>query len=158
MKLRKRSAVGFRIDMINVGQGDAFLLVIDGPSGPANILIDAGVKDAGVEVVSYVNSYAPEGLNLIFVTHLDNDHIGGMPTVLERVNLKSYAGLVMNVPPGLEHWRSVEKTLRGSCISQKQAHCRRLGCMLGSPKGCANERHYHRGGSGWKFLAETGEL
>ena len=41
--------MGLLIDMIDVGQGDSFLLTIDGPSGEAYVLIDAGLLDAGTK-------------------------------------------------------------------------------------------------------------
>jgi CRISPR-associated endonuclease Cas1 len=49
--------MGLLIDMIDVGQGDSFLLTIDGASGEAHVLIDAGLPDAGAKVLKYIQSY-----------------------------------------------------------------------------------------------------
>src|SRR5215469_12972626 len=98
--------MGFLIDMINVGEGDSFLLSIEGPAGPLNILIDAGTAENGPTVLQYLNQYAPEGLFMAIVTHLDNDHIGGMPTVLSSARLRQPSWLAINTPPGFANWQS----------------------------------------------------
>jgi hypothetical protein len=48
--------MGLLIDMIDVGQGDSFLLTIDGPYGEAYVLVDAGLPDAGVKVLNYIKT------------------------------------------------------------------------------------------------------
>jgi beta-lactamase superfamily II metal-dependent hydrolase len=104
--------MGLLIDMIDVGQGDSFLLTIDGPSGEAYVLIDAGLLDAGTKVLKYVQKYAPGGLDLIIATHIDNDHVGGLATVLSHATLKQGAEFVLNVPPAIKnHWTPARNTL-----------------------------------------------
>jgi beta-lactamase superfamily II metal-dependent hydrolase len=104
--------MGLLIDMIDVGQGDSFLLTIDSPSGEANVLIDAGLPEAGAKVLGYIQKYAPRGLDLIIATHIDNDHIGGLATVLAQAPIKEKAEFVLNVPPAIKnHWTPVRNTL-----------------------------------------------
>lgn len=105
--------MGLLIDMIDVGQGDSFLLTIDGPhQTEAYILIDAGLPEAGQKVLDYVQTYAPTGLDMIIATHLDNDHVGGLATVLTHASLKREATFVFNVPPAIkDHWSTERKTL-----------------------------------------------
>jgi beta-lactamase superfamily II metal-dependent hydrolase len=104
--------MGLLIDMIDVGEGDSFLLTIDGPYGEAYALIDAGLPDSGAKVLSYVQKYAPTGLDLIIATHIDNDHVGGLATVLTHAALKKGAEFVLNVPPAIKkHWTPVRNTL-----------------------------------------------
>ncbi len=91
--------MGLLIDMIDVGQGDSFLLTIDNPpAGEAHVLIDAGLPDAGIKVLNYIKTYAPRGLDLIIATHIDNDHVGGLATILTHATLKQGAEFVLNVP------------------------------------------------------------
>src|SRR5437016_4192189 len=97
--------MGLLIDMIDVGQGDAFLLTLDCPNGEAYVLIDAGLRDAGTKVLSYIQKYAPTGLDMLCATHIDNDHVGGLATVLTHANFKQGAEFVLNVPPAIKnHW------------------------------------------------------
>lgn len=104
--------MGLLIDMIDVGQGDSFLLTLDGPSGEAYVLIDAGLPDAGTKVLGHVQKYAPTGLNLIIATHIDNDHVGGLATILTYATLAPGATFVLNVPPAIKnHWTPVRNTL-----------------------------------------------
>lgn len=104
--------MGLLIDMIDVGQGDSFLLTIDGPTGEAYVLIDAGLPDAGAKVLSYIQRYASAGLDMVIATHIDNDHVGGMATVLTDAPFKSGARFVLNVPPAIKnHWTPVRGTL-----------------------------------------------
>lgn len=104
--------MGLLIDMIDVGQGDSFLLTIDYPLGEAYVLIDAGLQKAGPKVLKYLEIYAPSGLDMVIATHLDQDHIGGLATVLEHTKFKNNAWFVMNVPPLIkDHWTPVRDTL-----------------------------------------------
>ena len=72
-------------DFINVGQGDSILLT----KGPHAVLIDAGPGQAGFDMGRYV--VAPHLLNrgivsldLVIITHMHPDHVGGIPYILER--------------------------------------------------------------------------
>jgi len=104
--------MGLLIDMIDVGQGDSFLLTIDGPHGEVHVLIDAGLPDAGEKVLNYIQKYAPSGLDLIIATHIDNDHVGGLATILTHGTLKQEAEFVLNVPPEIKkHWTPARDTL-----------------------------------------------
>ena len=104
--------MGLLIDMIKVGQGDSFLLTIDGPNGEVYVLIDAGLPDAGAEVLDYVSKYASSGLDMVIATHVDNDHVGGMATVLTQAPLKNGSFFVLNVPPAIaQHWTPTRNSL-----------------------------------------------
>lgn len=73
---RETSSKPLRIVILDVGQGDAALVL--GPNG-ANLLIDGGPPGAGESIVGP----ALEGsLDWIVATHYDADHIGGIPEVL----------------------------------------------------------------------------
>lgn len=104
--------MGLLIDMIDVGQGDSFLLTIDGPHGEVYVLIDSGLPDASAKVLDYVSKYASTGLDMVIATHIDNDHVGGMATILKQAPLKNNAFFVLNVPPTIaQHWTPVRESL-----------------------------------------------
>lgn len=104
--------MGFLIDMINVGQGDSFLLTIEGPQGNVHVLIDAGPQSGGPAVLDYVNKYAPTGLSAVVLTHTDDDHAGGMATILAQAKMVPKVQFIFNVPPAIQnHWTPIRETL-----------------------------------------------
>jgi len=98
--------------MIDVGEGDSFLLTIDGPTGEAHVLIDAGLPEAGKTVLTYLNRFAASGLDMVIATHIDNDHVGGLATILTHARLKQNAYFILNVPPAIKkRWAPARNTL-----------------------------------------------
>ena len=77
-----------RVVLLDVGQGDATVAVL--PGGQA-ILIDAGglagtTFDMGAHViVPALRALGVRSLHALVLTHGDPDHVGGAPTVLQRV-------------------------------------------------------------------------
>lgn len=70
-----------RITVFDVGQGDSTL--IESPSGET-ILIDGGPPGAGQNVVlPHLESQGIEELSYIIVTHYHEDHMDGIPEVLD---------------------------------------------------------------------------
>jgi beta-lactamase superfamily II metal-dependent hydrolase len=76
-------ASGYVIDMIDVGQGDAFVVATRTTGGIKNCLIDAGPKSAGGVVVDHINKHYDGKLTHAILTHIDDDHIGGFRDVLD---------------------------------------------------------------------------
>ena len=74
------------VHYIDVDQGDSTLIRYK----DYNILIDAGKKEYGDAVVSYLNGLGIENLDLVIATHPDADHIGGMQYVLEHIHCNKY--------------------------------------------------------------------
>lgn len=71
----------------NIGQGDA--IFIRTPSG-ADILVDGGRDES---VLSCLAAHMPlwdRDLELVFATHPDADHIGGLESVLKTYTVKSF--------------------------------------------------------------------
>lgn len=90
----------------DVGQGDAALVTF--PDGE-NILIDAGPQledfDAGeFFILPYFQREGITRLNTVILTHADNDHIGGMPSILRNVRVDRV------VDSGLFHESSICST------------------------------------------------
>ena len=69
---------------IDVGQGDSELLQL--PNGQ-NMLIDAGIPEAGPTVVSYLKSLGIQKIDYIVATHPHADHIGGMELVVKSFSI-----------------------------------------------------------------------
>ena len=62
------------IHFIDVGQGDATLIMCDGEA----MLIDAADNDSGSQVQLYLNKRNIKSLKYVIGTHPDADHIGGL--------------------------------------------------------------------------------
>lgn len=65
------------IHFLNVGQGDSTFIDI----GSFEILIDAGTRAYGSQVVSSIDPYVDGNLEIVVATHAHDDHIGGLPAV-----------------------------------------------------------------------------
>jgi competence protein ComEC len=78
-----------RVSFIDVGQGDAALLEFPGgetmlvDAGPASPSFDAGEKT----VVPYLKRKGIIRLDMLVATHPHNDHIGGIPAVMEECDV-----------------------------------------------------------------------
>lgn len=79
------SAEACSVHFIDVGQGSSVLI----QSGDKGILIDAGEKEYGDDVVNYINSHGVTELDYVIATHPHTDHIGGLLTVLKSVKVKN---------------------------------------------------------------------
>lgn len=72
------------IHFIDVGQGDATLIETAGKF----ILIDSGTRDSADALVSYLREQGVSQLELCIATHPHEDHIGGMPNVMQNFTVK----------------------------------------------------------------------
>ena len=76
-----------RVDFLNVGQGDAILLTT--PHG-RQVLVDGG--PSGVRLARELGDVLPHwdrSLDLVLLTHPQEDHLGGLPATASRMNLDS---------------------------------------------------------------------
>lgn len=86
---------------INVGQGDAMLIVT--PSSQA-ILIDAGPPESGkISIIPLFLRLGIHHLDYIFSSHYDFDHIGGIPEVIAGFDEK--LGTKDDLLPSISHDR-----------------------------------------------------
>ena len=69
---------GFVVHFIDVGQGDASLIICDGEA----MLIDGGASDKSDLIYAYLKKYDISHLKYIVGTHPDDDHIGGLSGAL----------------------------------------------------------------------------
>ena len=74
--------ISFRITFVDVGQGDSALIECDGQF----MLIDGG--DVGHEnsVIEVLRQYNVKELEILALSHLHSDHIGGLANELKDIN------------------------------------------------------------------------
>ena len=112
------------VHFLDVGQGDAILVV--SPEG-TKALIDGGprVQDATRALGRHLSG-RDRDLDLVVLTHPDEDHFGGLPSVLDRYAVAAVADtrMVSSNPRYLEWERAVEEeaprritALRGRTIA-----------------------------------------
>lgn len=70
-----------QVHFIDVGQGDAMLIV----NGGQYALIDAGTEECEEELLGYLEWLGVPRLTLLVMTHPHADHIGSMDAVLDRL-------------------------------------------------------------------------
>jgi beta-lactamase superfamily II metal-dependent hydrolase len=87
MILMGQSAGKFQLHFINVGQGDAALLV---SPGGQTVLFDEGVPDCDVPV-GYLSTLGISSIDYMVTSHYHKDHIGCTRQILEKFPLKNIA-------------------------------------------------------------------
>lgn len=69
------------VSFLDVGQGDA--IFITAPNGN-QVLVDAGPDKQTLRVLSRVMPFYDRSIDAVVVSHPDQDHIGGLPDILNR--------------------------------------------------------------------------
>lgn len=78
------SGADLKVHFIDVGQGDSTLIEKDGHY----MLIDAGERDQGPAVVSYLKEQGVKTLDYVIGTHPHSDHIGGLEAVIREFDIE----------------------------------------------------------------------
>lgn len=71
------------IHFIDVGQGDATLLVCDEEA----MLVDAGTTSSGTSIQLYLKKREVSSLKYLILTHPDEDHIGGADVIITKYDI-----------------------------------------------------------------------
>jgi len=74
---------GFEIDFIDVGQGNAVLVTC----GNEHMLYDAAPTDKGSALRLYLKKHGVQSLKYMFLSHADEDHIGGAASVVSNMQV-----------------------------------------------------------------------
>lgn len=74
------------VHYIDVGQADSILVQVN----DKNMLIDAGNRDDGDKVVSYLQKNGVKKLDYVITTHPHEDHIGGMSSVIRKFPITEF--------------------------------------------------------------------
>lgn len=72
------------VHFLDVGQGDSIFVQL--PNG-RNMLVDAGPREAGTDVVNYLKKAGVKKIDCLVATHPHEDHIGGMAAVFRRFDV-----------------------------------------------------------------------
>lgn len=73
------------VKFIDVGQGDSTLICSNGYSA----IIDTGISDSASDICSVLDDCGIDTLDVMVLTHLDNDHIGGAKRIIEIYSPKN---------------------------------------------------------------------
>ncbi len=73
--------VALEVYCFSAGKADAFLLT----TAESAVLIDAGERGFGREILAYLEEKGVEKLDCLIVTHFDQDHVGGAAKVLNSI-------------------------------------------------------------------------
>jgi beta-lactamase superfamily II metal-dependent hydrolase len=76
-----------KITMLNVGQGDSFLIQA---SNGKQMLIDGGKDGAVLAELAKVMPWGDRSIDIVLATHPDMDHIGGLDAVLKRYKVDMF--------------------------------------------------------------------
>ena len=77
------------VDMLNVGKGDSYVIELDNGLGEKFIfVIDGGTMGQSDALISHVQQYHNNQINLAVCTHPDTDHIGGLITLFENCDVE----------------------------------------------------------------------
>lgn len=118
----------FELDFLPVGKetqsGDAIVFRYGNLQGDRNdwrvIVVDAGFEETGNEVVEHIkNVYNTDSVDLVISTHPDNDHAGGIPTVLSELNVKK---LWIHKP--WEHTKNISKLFEHHAVTDSSVENR----------------------------------
>ncbi len=82
---KENEAHNLEIRFLNVGQGDATLI----RTSEGDVLIDTGPESAQDALLARLRSLDVTELELMIVTHADEDHMGGADGILRTLSVKS---------------------------------------------------------------------
>lgn len=101
------------IHVLDVGKADAILIECEGHAA----LLDAGTYYHGSTVVDYLARMDVEALEYAFVSHPDQDHLGGMAQVLSEIPVNTF----VRSRWFSEEYGAVEQTLRETATREQIA-------------------------------------
>ena len=92
------------VRIIDVGQGDSILIYSNGYSA----LIDTGLSTSSSKICTVLEDCKIKKLDVLLITHFDNDHIGGAETLCELYGADK---LIMPKIPANSEYSSIAESL-----------------------------------------------
>ena len=99
---------------LDVGHGDAIFLEF--PDG-ATMLIDGGFPQYGSRVIEYIYNLGYTEIDVILWTHIHDDHIGGLPQVIETFDVGEIWGCPYYEETGL--YKQLQSAIENKGLAQK---------------------------------------
>lgn len=91
-KLRTHMLIRFKT--FNCGTGDCLFIILQNKERFFHVMVDCGrLTD---EILSYVTHDLNKTINMLIVTHIDNDHINGIASLLHRVHDLEIGRIIFN--------------------------------------------------------------
>lgn len=149
------SVSGMRLDMIDVGQGQALLVTAQGGK---RALVDGGgilsrTFDIGRAVVGpFMTAGRPPRVDVVVMTHADHDHMAGLAWILEQFDVGRFVGNG-DRPDGIAGER-INKALAKRNIESRSGI---VGDMIGLGRG-VNMEVLHPGPDGEKLSSNDRSL
>lgn len=72
------------VNLLKVGKADAIVL----QAGDETMVIDTGEEDDGEELVDFLTNQGITQVDVLIITHYDQDHVGGADTLIESMDVK----------------------------------------------------------------------
>lgn len=74
-----------KVHFLSIGQADSILV----QQGNKNLLIDGGYWMSGRPILRYLKNIGVNKLDYLIVTHPHNDHIGGLPRIINNIPIEN---------------------------------------------------------------------
>jgi competence protein ComEC len=78
-----------RVDILDVGQGDAILITT--PSLRTILVDTGGGLSAALAIERHIKGLGLSGIDLLVISHFHQDHVGGLPFLLNRIPITRVA-------------------------------------------------------------------
>lgn len=92
------------VHFIDVGQGDSIFVEL---GNDKTMLIDAGEREKGEVVKSYINNFGYEKINYLVATHPHTDHIGAMYYIVDNFEIEN-----IYMPKAITNTKTYENLLQ----------------------------------------------
>ena len=73
-----------RVYCFELGKADSFLIY----NNKTTILIDAGERGQGKDILQYMENNDINGIDMMFISHFDKDHVGGAAKLIGNTEVK----------------------------------------------------------------------
>lgn len=103
------------VRFIDVGQADCILVQCGGQT----MLIDGGNRGDGTLVAGYLESLGVEQIDLLVNTHAHEDHLGGLPDVVETIPVEK--ALVSPGGHDASYYKTLVESLESSGVAYENA-------------------------------------